>query len=156
MNIKKTRKVVDKLYSEKVMELYMCPQNVGRMKDADGEGTVDDPNNLNSLTIYIRVQFRIITDVSFVAIGGPASVATGSLITILAKGKSIDEAMTISEQDVLNYLDGFPEEERLCANLGVSALREAIENYAITRGIFSCYINYDVPSASKSYFLVKK
>ncbi|OLN32817.1 iron-sulfur cluster assembly scaffold protein [Desulfosporosinus metallidurans] len=144
------------MYSQKVMELLKCPQNVGTMQNSDGEGTIEDPNKGDALTIYIRVQFRIITEISFVAIGSTAAVTTGSLITVLAKGKCIDEAMTISEQDVLQYLDCLPEEERQCANLGVSALRKAIENYAVKRGIFCCHIDTEVSSASKFNFSVKK
>lgn len=144
------------MYSKEVMDHFMSPQNFGSMSYADGEGTVEDPNKRDALTIYVRVQFRIITDISFVAIGSTASVATGSLITVLAKGKCIDEAMTISEQDVLNYFGELPEQERQCANLGVSALRKAIENYAIQRGIYSCQIDPEVSSASKSNFSVKK
>lgn len=133
----------------------MYPQNVGSMPNADGEGTVEDPNRREALTIYVRVQFRIITDISFVASGDTATVAAGSLITVLAKGKCIDEAMTISEQDVLNYLEELPEEERQCANLGVSALRKAIENYVLKRGIYSCQIE-NQESNSKSNFSVQK
>ncbi len=144
------------MYSEKVMELLKSPQNVGTMQHPDGEGTVEDPNTRDVLTIYIRVQFRIITEITFVAIGSTAAVSAGSLITVLAKGKCIDEAMTISEQDALKYLESLPEEERRCAELGVSALRKAIENYAVKRGIFCCHIDTEVSSASKFNFSVKK
>ena len=129
------------MYSQKVIELLKGPPNVGTMQNPDGEGTVEDPNMGDTLTIYIRVQFRIITDISFVAIGSTTVSSTGNLITVLAKDKCIDEAMTISEQDVLKYLEGSPEENRQCANLGVSALRKAIENYAVKRGIFCCHID---------------
>lgn len=144
------------MYSKKIMDHFMCPQNIGSMQNADGEGTFEATNRKDSLTVYVRVQFRIITDISFVATGSTATVAAGSLVTVLAKGKCIDEAMTISEQDVLNYLEELPEEERQCANLGVSALRMAIENYALKRGIYSCQIDNEVSSASKSSFSVKK
>jgi len=136
------------MYSEKVMEHFICPQNVGSMPDADGVGTVGDPKCGDALTIFVKVQFRIITDISFLVFGCTASVAASSMITVLAKGKSIDEAMKISEQDVINSLDGLPEEERHCSNLGVIALRKAIGNYSEKRGVYCSQIDHEISPKS--------
>ncbi len=141
------------MYSEKVMEHFRCPQNVGSMEDADGEGTVGDPNCGDSLTIYVKVQAGIITRISFLVFGCTASIATSSMITVLAKGKSLDEAIKITEQDVIDCLDGLPENKQHCSNLGVSALRKAIYNYLEKRDISNPQIGNEF--SSKSYFTVK-
>lgn len=117
------------MYSEKVIEHFMCPQNAGSMPDADAEGTAGDPKCGDSLNIYIKVMDGVIKDISFLVFGCTASIATSSITTVLAKGKKLEEAMKITEQDVIDALDGLPEEKQHCSNLGVSALRNAICNY---------------------------
>ncbi len=122
------------MYSEKVIEHFMCPRNTGSMPEADGEGTVGDPKCGDSLNIYIKVSDNVIQDISFLVFGCTASVATSSMTTVLAKGKTIDEAMRITEQDIIDALDGLPEEKKHCSNLGVSALKRAIQNYIERQG----------------------
>lgn len=117
------------MYSDKVIEHFMCPQNVRSMPDADGEGSVGHAHCGDSLTIYIKVKDRIIDEISFLVFGCTASIATSSMTTVLAKGKSIEEALKITEQDIIDALDGLPGEKQHCSNLGVSALRAAIQNY---------------------------
>src|SRR5665648_937176 len=107
------------------MEHFMCPQNVGSMPDADGEGTVGDPNCGDCLTIYVKVQDDIIIDISFLVFGCTASIATSSMTTVLAKGKSLGAALEITEQDIIDSLGGLPEGKQHCSNLGVGALRKA-------------------------------
>ncbi|MDR3541297.1 MAG: iron-sulfur cluster assembly scaffold protein [Desulfosporosinus sp.] len=141
------------MYSEKVMEHFRSPQNIGSMQDADGEGTVGEPNCGDYLTIYVKVQDGKIKDISFLVFGCTASIATSSMITVLAKGKSLDEAIKITEQDVIACLDGLPEQKQHCSNLGVSALRKAINNYFEKRGI--CNPQTGNEFSSKSYFTVK-
>jgi len=126
---RETYQVVKKLYSEKVMEHFKCPQNVGSMLDANGEGSVGDPNCGDSLTIYVKVQDEIIIDISFLVFGCTASIATSSMTTVLAKGKSLRAALEITEQDIIDSLGGLPKEKQHCSNLGVSALHKAIHNY---------------------------
>ncbi len=104
------------------------------MPEADGEGTVGDPKCGDSLNIYIKVSDNVIQDISFLVFGCTASVATSSMTTVLAKGKTIDEAMRITEQDIIDALDGLPEEKKHCSNLGVSALKRAIQNYIERQG----------------------
>ena len=117
------------MYSDKVIEHFMSPRNVGSMVDADGVGKFGDPNCGDSLTIYIKVKDNVIDDISFLVFGCTASVATSSMTTVLAKGKTLEEAMQIKEEDIVEALDGLPEAKLHCSNLGVKALRAAIEDY---------------------------
>jgi nitrogen fixation NifU-like protein len=119
----------DEMYTDTVIEHFMCPRNVGSMNDADGEGTIGDPGCGDSLTIYIKVRNEIIEDISFLVFGCAAAIATSSMTTELAKGKTIEEAMKITEDDIVEALGGLPENKKHCSNLGVKALRSAIENY---------------------------
>ena len=141
------------MYSEKVMEHFMCPQNVGSMPAADGEGTVGDPNCGDCLTIFVKVQDDIIIDISFLVFRCTASVATSSMTTVLAKGKSLGTALEITEQDIIDSLGGLPKEKQHCSNLGVAALRKAICNYRENQGLLND--GNDIKAASKSYFTVK-
>jgi nitrogen fixation NifU-like protein len=90
----------------------MCPQNVGRMPDANGEGSVGDPNCGDCLTIYVKIQDEIIVDISFLVFGCTASIATSSITTVLAKGKSLRNALEITEQDIIDSLGGLPKEKQ--------------------------------------------
>lgn len=117
------------MYSNKVIEHFMTPRNVGTMGDSDGKGTYGDPGCGDSLTIYIKVEDNIIEDISFLVFGCTASVATSSMTTVLAKGKTIEEALEIKEEDIVDALDGLPENKLHCSNLGVQALRDAIKDY---------------------------
>lgn len=117
------------MYSEKVIEHFMSPRNAGSMPDADGEGSMGDAKCGDTLNIYIKVRNGIIEDVSFLVFGCTTSIATSSMTTVLAKGKTLEEVMKISEQDVIDALGGLSEEKKHCSNLGVSALKNAIQNY---------------------------
>ncbi|MBV1817995.1 iron-sulfur cluster assembly scaffold protein [Anaerosalibacter bizertensis] len=117
------------MYSNKVIEHFMTPRNVGTMVEADGKGTFGDPGCGDSLTIYIKVKDEVIEDISFLVFGCTASVATSSMTTVLAKGKTIEEALEIQEEDIVEALDGLPENKLHCSNLGVQALRSAIKDY---------------------------
>lgn len=119
----------DEAYSDTVIEHFMCPRNVGNMNDADGEGTVGDPSCGDSLTIYIKVKNDVIEDISFLVFGCAAAIATSSMTTELAKGKTIEEALKISEDDIVRALGGLPENKKHCSNLGAKALRNAIDDY---------------------------
>ncbi len=117
------------MYSDKVIEHFMCPQNAYSMPDADAEGSFGDPTCGDYLTIYIKVKDNRISEISFLVFGCTAAIATSSMTTVLAKGKTLDEALEISEEDVIYALDGLPENKVHCSNIGVSALRNAIDNY---------------------------
>jgi nitrogen fixation NifU-like protein len=117
------------MYSEKVLEHFKDPQNVGEMNDADGKGTVGNPVCGDMMSMYIKVKDDKIEDISFKTFGCGAAIATSSMTTELAKGKTLDDAMNISRQDVADALDGLPPVKMHCSNLAADALHEAIKNY---------------------------
>ena len=116
-------------FSDKVLEHFMTPRNSGSMVDADSIGTAGDPSCGDSLTLYIKVKENIIEDISFMVFGCVAAIATSSMATELAKGKSLDEAYKITDQDIADALDGLPEQKMHCSVLGATALKNAIDNY---------------------------
>jgi nitrogen fixation NifU-like protein len=113
----------------------MCPQNCRSMPDADAEGSYGDPNCGDFLIVYIKVQDHHISDISYLVYGCSASIATSSMTSVLAKGKSIEEALNITDEDIVEALDGLPEHKTHCSNLGVSALRDAIRSYLRKNGM---------------------
>jgi nitrogen fixation NifU-like protein len=119
----------DEEYSDKVLDHFLSPRNVHTMPDADAEGKYGDPDCGDYLIIFIKVKEQRIDDISYVVFGCPASIATSSMLSELAKGKSIEDALLITDQDVLDGLDGLPEHKQHCSLLAVSALRKAIEAY---------------------------
>ncbi len=117
------------MYSEKVMDHFANPRNSGEMEDADGVGTVGNPTCGDLMTIYIKVKDDIIEDISFQTFGCGAAIATSSMITELAVGKTLEEALQITRNDVAEELDGLPPVKMHCSNLAADALKAAIENY---------------------------
>lgn len=117
------------VYSEKVMEHFANPHNVGEIPDADGIGKVGNPQCGDVMWLYIKVKDNIITDIKFKTFGCGAAIATSSMITELARGKTLEEAKKISRQDVADSLDGLPPTKMHCSNLASDALREAIKDY---------------------------
>ena len=117
------------MYSEKVLDHFKNPRNVGEIKDADAEGTVGNPVCGDMMTMYIKVKDDVIEDIRFKTFGCGAAIATSSMTTELAKGKTLDVAMEISRKDVADALDGLPPVKMHCSNLAADALHEAIKNY---------------------------
>ena len=117
------------MYSEKVMDHFRDPRNMGEIPDADGVGTVGNPVCGDLMNIYIKVADEKIMDIKFKTFGCGAAIATSSMITELAKGKTLDEAMKITRQDVADSLDGLPPVKMHCSNLAADGLREAIKDY---------------------------
>jgi nitrogen fixation NifU-like protein len=117
------------MYSDKVMEHFRNPKNMGEIKDADGVGTVGNPICGDLMTIYITVKNDRIKDIKFKTFGCAAAIATSSMITELAKGKTLDEASKITRDNVADELDGLPPIKMHCSNLAADALREAIKDY---------------------------
>jgi len=117
------------MYSEKVMEHFMSPQNAYSMPDANAQGIYGDPSCGDALIIFLKVQDNVIQEISYLVFGCCASIATSSMTSVLAKGKRLDDALKITEEDIIKALDGLPENKVHCSNLGVSALRKAINNY---------------------------
>src|SRR4030066_1394745 len=104
------------MYSEKVMDHFTNPRNVGEIPDADGIGAEGNPVCGDLMKIFIKVKDNIITDVKFQTFGCGAAIATSSMITELAKGKTLDEALKVTRQDVADELDGLPPIKRHCSN----------------------------------------
>ena len=117
------------MYSEKVMEHFSNPRNVGEIENADGIGEVGNPVCGDMMTIYIKVDDGKLSDVKFKTFGCGAAIATSSMITELAKGKTIEEALQISRDDVADSLDGLPPVKMHCSNLAADGLHLAIEDY---------------------------
>lgn len=112
-----------------VIEHFMCPRNIGCMPDADGEGICGDPGCGDSLTIYIKVKDNVITDISFLVFGCVAAIATSSMTTELAKGRTLEGALEIRDTDIADALGGLPKHKMHCSVLGATALKNAVENY---------------------------
>ena len=117
------------MYSEKVMDHFRNPRNMGEIADADGVGTVGNPVCGDLMTIYIKVKDDRIEDVKFKTFGCGAAIATSSIITELAKGKTLEEAMKISRANVAENLGGLPPIKMHCSNLAADGLHEAIKDY---------------------------
>ncbi|MCX5749749.1 MAG: Fe-S cluster assembly scaffold protein NifU [Candidatus Saganbacteria bacterium] len=116
-------------YSEKVMDHFKNPRNVGEIKDPDGVGHVGNPVCGDIMELYIKVKDKIITDVKFKTFGCGAAIATSSMITELVKGKNIDEALKISNRAVVEALGGLPPVKLHCSVLAEDALKSAIDDY---------------------------
>jgi len=123
-----------KMYSDKVIEHFRNPRNMGKIEDADGVGEVGNPVCGDLMKIYIKVKDGKIEDVKFETFGCAAAIATSSMVTELAKGKSIEEAMKIGRDDVARELDGLPPIKMHCSNLASDGLKEAIKDYLSKRG----------------------
>lgn len=116
-------------YSEKVVEHFKNPRNVGQIPDADGVGTVGNPICGDLMSIYIKVKDGRIEDIKFMTFGCGAAIATSCMITEMAKGKTIEEALKITRKDVAEELDGLPPIKMHCSNLAADALHAAIKDY---------------------------
>lgn len=117
------------MYSEKVMDHFRNPRNVGEIPDADGVGTVGNPVCGDLMTMYIKVKDGKIMDIKFKTFGCGAAIATSSMTTELAKGKTLEEASKITRADVAESLDGLPAQKMHCSNLAADALKAAMNDY---------------------------
>ncbi len=117
------------MYSEKVMDHFTNPRNVGEIPDADGVGTEGNPTCGDVMKISIKVENGRIIDAKFKTFGCGAAIAVSSMVTEMVKGKTLDEALSISKETVANELGGLPPQKMHCSNLGADALRKAIEDY---------------------------
>jgi len=123
------------VYSEKVMEYFMNPRNVGEIEDADGIGEVGNPICGDMMTFYIKVKDNRLEDVKFQTFGCGAAIAVSSMVSEMAIGKTLEEALTITPSLVAKELEGLPKNKFHCSNLGAQALRKAIRDYAQKKGI---------------------
>ncbi|MBN1273808.1 MAG: Fe-S cluster assembly scaffold protein NifU [Candidatus Aminicenantes bacterium] len=117
------------MYSDKVMEHFQNPKNVGVIKDADGVGKVGNPVCGDLMTFYIKVEDNHLADIKFQTFGCGAAIAVSSMVSEMAMGKSLDEAMKITNMDVAEELGGLPKNKLHCSNLGADALHAAIKDY---------------------------
>ena len=117
------------VYSERVMEHFMHPRNVGEIENADGMGEVGNPVCGDMMTFYIKVKDNRLEDIKFKTFGCGAAIAVSSMVSEMAMGKTLEEAMKITPESVANELEGLPKQKFHCSNLGAQALHKAIEDY---------------------------
>lgn len=126
-------------YSKKVLEHFTKPRNQGEIDKADAEATVGNPKCGDIMKIYIDVEknaegIEVISDIGFETLGCGAAIATSSMTTELAKGKTLNEAMKITKQDIAEELEGLPPAKMHCSNLAADALHDAIKAYRQKKG----------------------
>ena len=117
------------VYSEKVMEHFMNPRNVGEIENADGIGEEGNPVCGDMMTFYIKVKDNHLDDIKFKTFGCGAAIAVSSMVSEMAMGKTLEEAMKITPLSVAEELGGLPKNKYHCSNLGAQALHKAIEDY---------------------------
>ncbi|MGN0692704.1 MAG: Fe-S cluster assembly scaffold protein NifU [Oscillospiraceae bacterium] len=123
------------IYSEKVMDHFANPRNVGEIEDADGVGEVGNAKCGDIMKMYIKVNDGIITDVKFKTFGCGAAVATSSIATEMIKGKSIEEALKLTNKAVMEALDGLPPQKIHCSVLAEQAMKAALSDYYRRQGV---------------------
>ena len=123
------------LYSEKVMDHFQNPRNVGKMDDADGIGEIGNAKCGDIMKMYIKVKDNVITDVKFNTFGCGSAIATSSMATEMIKGKTLEEALTLSNKAVVEALDGLPANKIHCSVLAEQAVKAAVKDYYDKHGI---------------------
>jgi len=122
-------------YSEKVMEHFMSPKNVGEMEDASGVGTVGNASCGDIMRVFLKIENDVIIDASFKTFGCGAAVATSSMATQMVKGKTLQEALLVTNKSVMEALDGLPAVKQHCSVLAEEAVHAALWDYAQKNGI---------------------
>ena len=122
------------VYSDKVMDHFMRPRNVGELPDADGVGEVGNPVCGDMMTFYIKVKDNKLEDIKFKTFGCGAAIAVSSMVSEMAKGRKLEEARKITNKSVAATLGGLPQNKMHCSNLGAEALALAIKNYQEKQG----------------------
>ncbi len=117
------------MYSDKVMDHFQNPRNIGAIEDADGVGTVGNPVCGDVMKMYLKIENNIIVDVKFKTFGCASAIATSSMATEMIKGKTVDEALTLTNKAVAEALDGLPPVKMHCSILAEEAVKSAIEDY---------------------------
>jgi len=116
-------------YSKEVMDHFTAPRNVGEIDNADGIGEIGNPTCGDMMTFYIKVKDNVLEDIKFKTFGCGAAIAVSSMVSDMAKGKTLDEALKITNKSVAKELGGLPKNKLHCSNLGADALHAAIEDY---------------------------
>jgi len=122
------------MYSDKVMDHFSNPRNVGEIENADGVGEVGNASCGDIMKIFLKVENNVITDIKFKTFGCGAAIATSSMVTEMAMGKTLDEALELTNAAVAEALDGLPTQKMHCSNLAADALHEAIKNFKENKG----------------------
>ena len=122
------------MYTQTVMDHFINPRNVGEIEDADGVGEVGNPVCGDMMTFYINVDDNHISDVKYKTFGCGAAIAVSSMVSEMAKGKTLEEAQKITPALVAKELEGLPKNKYHCSNLGAQALNKAIDNYLKKQG----------------------
>ena len=122
------------MYSEKVMDHFRNPRNVGEIEDADGAGEIGNASCGDIMKIYIKVEEDVIKDVKFQTFGCGSAIATSSMVTEMVMGKTLEEAESVTNKAVAEALDGLPPTKMHCSNLAADALHDAIKNYREKQG----------------------
>lgn len=117
------------MYNDIVMDHFSDPRNMGEISDADAMGQINNTADGDRITIYIKVKDNIVTDIKFKTFGCGAAIAASSMLTVLTMGKSLDEAIKITNEQVNEALGGLPEQKLKCSNNAASALHDAILKY---------------------------
>ena len=117
------------MYNEKVMQHFENPQNTGELVDADGIGAVGNPNCGDMMKLYLKIENDRIVDCRFKTFGCAAAIATSSIASEMIMGKSLDEAASITSQDIVDALGGLPERKVLCSTLAPDAIKAALEDF---------------------------
>lgn len=121
------------MYSQKVMEHFTNPRNVGSVPDPSGVGLIKSPVDNDTVLITLKIDNDIVTDVKFKTMGCGAAIACSSMATEMVKGKRVDEAYAITKEAVAEALDGIPEYKMVCSNLAPDAIRRAIDDWRSKR-----------------------
>jgi nitrogen fixation protein NifU and related proteins len=121
-------------YNELVIDHFTNPRNVGEMEDADGYALIGDPSCGDQMQLWIKVAEGKITDIKFKSFGCPGAIATSSMCTVMAAGKTIEAAKQLTDDDIIAALEGIPEQKQHCSLLGVNALQEAIRDFERKQG----------------------
>ncbi|HIS50342.1 MAG TPA: Fe-S cluster assembly scaffold protein NifU [Candidatus Gallacutalibacter pullistercoris] len=139
------------LYSEKVMDHFANPRNVGEIADADGVGEVGNSRCGDIMRMYLKVENDVITNVKFKTFGCGAAIATSSMATEMVKGKTISEALKLTNRAVMEALDGLPPVKVHCSVLAEQAIKAAVADYYTRRGIDPAPIVGEIPACEEGH-----
>jgi nitrogen fixation NifU-like protein len=117
------------MYSDNVMDHFANPRNVGEIPDANGVGEIGNPTCGDITKIYLKIEDNVIKDIKFKTFGCAAAVASSSMLTEMAKGKTLEEALKITDEAVAEMLGGLPPQKMHCSNMAAEAMQKAIEDY---------------------------
>ncbi|MEG6616194.1 iron-sulfur cluster assembly scaffold protein [Peptococcaceae bacterium 1198_IL3148] len=123
------------IYNQKTMEHFANPKNVGVVEKFNGRGKIGDPGCGDICEITTLIEDNIVKDIKFRVQGCAGAIATTSVVTVLAKGKHCDQALQLTDDDVVEYLGGLPEQKQHCSLLGIRALRQAIYDYWLYKSL---------------------